>query len=49
MNDQLENDLCELFASRASAVPAEPTIGVRGVDFHPRAGHLGSTDQLLDG
>jgi hypothetical protein len=42
VNDQLENDLCELFASRASAVPAEATIGVRGVDFHPRAGHLWS-------
>jgi hypothetical protein len=39
MNDQLENDLCELFASCASAVPAEATTRVLGVDFHPRPGH----------
>lgn len=39
MNDHLENELCELFASRASAVPADAIARLRGVDFHPSTGH----------
>jgi hypothetical protein len=38
MNDQLENDLRELFVSRASAVPADATMRLGGVSFHPRTG-----------
>src|ERR1700677_4890870 len=39
MKDQLENDLCELFASCASAVPADAIARVRDVNFRPRTGH----------
>jgi hypothetical protein len=39
MINQLEKDLRDLFASRASTVPADASTRVRGASFHPRVGH----------
>lgn len=40
MNEQLESDIREAFASRSASIPGEAVARIRGIDYHPRTRRL---------